>query len=517
MKIWQKILLGFISVIFIMMIVDVNALRNNIDIIRKIDDLEISKRVELSQSNKIAYTLQQINSNQRELFLEIEDPEKLWEVIESRRIIDESIPRLNESVNALRHATQTGYDLSEEEEDIEREGNELLLVDSLVNMTNHFIASVKNVRKIQDENKYQEAENLYENDTEHALRRIQQFIEVIVSSAEKEVEWAVKELNGQVDRAIRLGIYLTILSIILALSIGFYISRSISGPLDKLIDGTNQIRKGNLKASVELHTRGELKLLADSFNNMAKELSMQISSSDKLNKELIESNNSKDTFFSIIAHDLKNPFGVILGLADLLTTQYNDFDEEERKKFIDEISNSSKIIYELLDNLLTWARSQSGKIQLTKEDLDLKSVTEKSIVSYTASARQKNIGITNEIPENAIVYADQYTLSVIINNVLNNAIKFTPEGGQVLIKAYKDKDSVIVEVEDNGIGIPKQDQERIFERFYRVDKARSRALGGTGIGLSIVKHIIQNHHSSIEVESELDKGTVFRFRLELVK
>ncbi|MGV8092729.1 MAG: sensor histidine kinase [Mangrovibacterium sp.] len=132
---------------------------------------------------------------------------------------------------------------------------------------------------------------------------------------------------------------------------------------------------------------------------------------------------------------MKNPFGVIFGFADLLITQYDDFDEEERKKFIWEINNSSKLIYELLENLLTWARSQRGKIEIKKENLDLKSVTERSIASYTANARQKNIRIRNEITEDVTVYADKYTLSVIINNVLNNAIKFTREGGQVIFSA----------------------------------------------------------------------------------
>lgn len=513
MRIWKKILLGFISVIFIMMVVDFNALRNNIDIINKIDDLEISKRVELSQSNKVAYILQLINSNQREIFLEIEKPERLQEVIDSGNAIDKSIPRLKEAVRELYNATQIGYDLSEEEHDLEREGNELQRADSLTSMTNHFVASIENVRKLQKENKYQEAEDVYEHDTEPASRRIQQLIEEVVSHAEEEVRWAVVQLNEQVDRAILLGIYLTILSVILALSIGFYISRSISGPLNKLIDGTNQIRKGNLDANVELRTKGELQSLGDSFNNMAEELRKQISSIDKLNKELIESNDSKDVFFSIIAHDLKNPFGVILGLADLLTTQYNDFEEEERKKFIDEINNSSKLIYELLDNLLTWARSQSGKIRIQKENLDLKSVTERSVSSYTANARQKNIDIINEIQDNVNIYADKYTLSVIINNVLNNAVKFTPEGGQIIISARVEPDSVEVSIRDTGVGMNKETLGRLFGPAGLPTSPGTNNERGTGLGIVLIKEFVGKNGGWFHVESEPGKGTDFRFSL----
>ncbi len=513
MRIWKKILLGFISVIVIMMIVDFNALRNNIDIINKIDDLEISKRVELSQSNKIAYALQRLNSNQREIFLEIENPEKVWEVIESGKAINESIPRLKESVRVLHNATQIGFDLSEEEEDLKREKDELLLVDSLVNMTNHFIASLQTVQKIQERKKYQEAENLYENETEPASRKIEQLIEVIVSNAEEEVEWAVKQLNGQVDRAIRLGVYLTILSVILALSIGFYISRSISGPLNKLIDGTNQVRKGNLEANVELNTKGELQSLADSFNNMTRELKKQVSSIDKLNKELVETNDSKDAFFSIIAHDLKNPFGVILGLADLLMTQYNDFDEEERKKFIYEIDNSSKLIYELLENLLTWARSQSGKIKIKKENLDLKEVAEKSIASHNANARQKNIGIMDEIPENVTIYADKYTLSVIINNVLNNAIKFTPEGGKINFSVKVEPEQVEISIRDTGVGMSKEALAGLFMSSGLPTSPGTNDEKGTGLGIILIKEFIERNDGKFHVESEPGVGTDFRFSL----
>ncbi|MEL7588440.1 MAG: HAMP domain-containing sensor histidine kinase [Prolixibacteraceae bacterium] len=513
MRIWKKILLGFISVIVIMIIVDFNALRNNIDIINKIDDLEISKRVELSQSNKIAYTLQRLNSNQREIFLEIENPEKVWEVIESGKAINESIPRLKESVRVLRNATQIGYDLSEEEDDLEREEDELLLVDSLVNMTNHFIASIQHVRKIQDENRYQEAEDLFENETEPASRKIEQLIEVIVSNAEEEVLWAVKQLNGQVDRAIQLGVYLTILSVILALSIGFYISRSISGPLNKLIAGTDQVRKGNLEANVELNTKGELQLLAESFNNMTKELKKQVSSIDKLNKELMETNDSKDAFFSIIAHDLKNPFGIILGLADILTTQYHDFDEEERKRFIYEINNSSKLIYELLENLLTWARSQSGKIKIKKENLDLKEAAEKSIASHDGNARQKNIAIVNEIPEHVTIYADKYTLSVIINNLLNNAIKFTPEGGKINFSARVEPDRVEISIKDTGVGMSKEALAGLFMSSGLPTSPGTNNEKGTGLGIILIRDFIEKNDGKFHVESEPGVGTDFRFSL----
>lgn len=220
-------------------------------------------------------------------------------------------------------------------------------------------------------------------------------------------------------------------------------------------------------------------------------------------------------FVGNVSHELRTPLTSIIGYIDTIIE--NDIEDVSTiKRFLNVIKTEADRLALLIKDLLDLSKLEN-KYQYVLRPGDLNKIINKVIQIFEEKARKRKISLSKNVEDNLLVYMISEQIEQVLINLVDNALKYTPEGGQVLIKAYKDKDSVIVEVEDNGIGIPKQDQERIFERFYRVDKARSRALGGTGIGLSIVKHIIQNHHSSIEVESELDKGTVFRFRLELVK
>ena len=513
MKIWKKITLGFISVILVMIIVDYNALRNNIDIINHVDDLELSKRVELNESNKIAYVVQRIKSNLRELFLEAKRENAQHEILRAEQGIAENTDKLFKSLIILQEATHVGYRLSKEQEDLDRDEEELIMIDSLKIMVNRFTLSLNQILRLQEEKRFNESEDLFEDDAEPVSREIQDLIEEIEKSAQEEVDWAIRQLDEKVDKAIQLGIYLTILSILLSMAIGFYISRSISNPLNKLILGTKEIGQGNLEASVNLKTKGELQKLADSFNNMAKELKIKITSINKLNKELEESNSTKDTFFSIIGHDLKTPFNSILGFTNLLETQYNDFNDEERKKMISEVNKSAVVIYELLENLLTWARSQSGKIRLVKENLKVAAIIEKSIESYAANVDQKRIRMINKVPDNLGVFADRFTLSVIFNNIINNAIKFTPNGGSITISAKTADRKVELSIKDTGVGMNQETINNLFHSEKTTSKLGTNNEVGTGLGLILIKEFIQKNGGRFRVSSELKKGTEFRFSL----
>ncbi len=516
MKIWERIILGFISVIVVMIVVDVNALMNNIEIINQVDDLEYSKRIELTQSNKVAYLIQRIKSNLRELFLELEADVRPHEIIYAREETEKNITELLTSLQILREATNTGYLLSKEDEHKEGELRELAMLDSLNVLTPEFIESVRSTLKLLDRGDLEGAEDIFENIVEPVSRRIQDSVSIIVEDAEEEVGWAINQLNVKVDRAINLGIYLTIMSILLSLAIGLYISRSISRPLYKLILGTKEIGKGNLEIAVDLDTKGELQMLANSFNDMARELRSRIEAINKLNEELEESNQTKDKYFSIIAHDLKNPFNAILGFSDLLVEHYRDFDEEKRQKIIRELNKSSKVIYDLLENLLTWSRSQSGKIDLHPEFLTVNSIFERSIDSYTVIARQKQIRIINNISEEINFYADEFTITVAINNILNNAVKFTPDGGKVEISATKNKGKVEIKIKDTGIGMKPEIINNLFRTKSIASTPGTRQEKGTGLGLILIKDFIERNRGNLVINSAPGKGTEFVFTLPAV-
>ena len=513
MKIWQKIILGFISVIMIMIIVDSMALINNIRIINEVEDLERSKRVGLTQSNRIAYLVQRIKSNLRELFLEIEHPEREKEVTNAREVIESSLPEILESIQTMQNATLIGHDLAEEDEEKKAETEEILITDSLKAIVEHFIIDIEKILKLQDAGKFEEADEFFENHAEPLSRNMQNLIIKIVDDDEKEVTWAIKQLNKRVDRAMQHGILLTILSILLSLFIGFYIARSITNPLNKLIHGTKEIRNGNLETSVDLKTKGELQILANSFNKMTKELKSRIEAINKLNMELEDSNEAKDKYFSIIGHDLKNPFNLILGFSNLLLEKYDKYDDEKRLKVIQHINTSSKIIYELLENLLTWANSQRKKIELVPENINLNSVIEKSMAAYGGNAKSKNIHIIKHIPDDITVYADLFTLTVIINNMLSNAIKFTPDEGSVTISAKKYDDRVELIVADTGTGMSQETIDNLFQSKKIVSSSGTRNEKGTGLGLMLIKDFIAQNNGKLEIKSQPDKGTEFRISL----
>ncbi|MFW6238869.1 MAG: two-component system histidine kinase PnpS [Halanaerobiales bacterium] len=219
----------------------------------------------------------------------------------------------------------------------------------------------------------------------------------------------------------------------------------------------------------------------------------------------------RSDFVSNVSHELRSPLTSIIGYVDTLLEGEVE-DRETRHHFLQVIKEEADRLSLLIRDLLNLSRLENEKLELKQGDL--KETVEKTFRLLSEGAEEKSISlraeIANDLPPVRIVPEQ---MEQVMINLVDNGIKYTPEGGEVVVRTAVEEDRVRVEVEDNGIGIPEEEQERIFERFYRVDKARSRALGGTGIGLAIVKHIIQGHGSEIEVESEPGEGTIFRFYL----
>jgi len=230
-------------------------------------------------------------------------------------------------------------------------------------------------------------------------------------------------------------------------------------------------------------------------------------------KELKTSNATKDKLFSIIAHDLRNPFNVIFGYTDLLKEDYDDYSEDERKQFINEIEKSSKSAYQLLENLLLWAMSQQGKIYIKKKDTNLKQLIVDAISPYLYSAKKKEITFLNSVSDNITVYIDNQTIKTVLSNLFSNAVKFTPNKGHIMIGAAIIDKFVEIKISDNGIGISHKAQSKIF----RIDESHS-TLGtnkekGTGLGLSLCKEFVEKNGGIIWLESEKGKGSQFYFTI----
>jgi two-component system phosphate regulon sensor histidine kinase PhoR len=189
--------------------------------------------------------------------------------------------------------------------------------------------------------------------------------------------------------------------------------------------------------------------------------------------------------------------------------------EEVASQFVQVIKRHTDRLTKIVEDLLMLSKIESREFQLKREIILLSAFIDDVIDFVKELAEKKKISISrNEIPSSLSVEADRNYLEQVLINLLDNAIKYTPEGGRVMISAIeKDQREIQFSINDTGIGIPKEDIPRIFERFYRVDKGRSQESGGTGLGLSIVKHLVQAHSGSIWVESQIGKGSTFYFTL----
>ncbi len=223
--------------------------------------------------------------------------------------------------------------------------------------------------------------------------------------------------------------------------------------------------------------------------------------------------NIRRDFVANVSHELRTPITSIKGYAETLLDGALD-DKKHAREFLQIINADADRLRQLVDDLLDLSRIESGKMKLNMIPCDVRALVSSIVATLDKQATQRSIAIENEIPSTlAKVRADESALTQVFLNVLDNGIKYNKEGGCVRISAHEKGPFVQIDIADTGIGLSKEDLPRIFERFYRVDKARSRQLGGTGLGLSIAKHIIQAHHGEIFVQSELGKGSTFSFTL----
>ena len=223
-------------------------------------------------------------------------------------------------------------------------------------------------------------------------------------------------------------------------------------------------------------------------------------------------------FVSSVSHELRTPLTVITGYAETLLDGAM-LEPEHATPFLQIILKASQQLAALVNDVLDLSRIESGYINYQFSAVDLKSIVQKSVQLLQHEVDKKQIrlkiNISEELPP---VYADPRYLDIVIRNLLDNAIKYVDDSnGKIRISAFKNGEAIRLEVEDNGIGISKSDLDRIFERFYRVDKARSRERGGTGLGLAIVKHIILAHKGNVEVRSRVNHGSVFSLVLRMAK
>jgi signal transduction histidine kinase len=252
---------------------------------------------------------------------------------------------------------------------------------------------------------------------------------------------------------------------------------------------------------------------SENIVNSVLEVSRDISNLKQSENELLQLNFDKDRFMSILGHDLKGPLHTTLEISELLSANIQEYEKAELETILAEMSQSLRITYNLLDDIVTWSKAQSGKVPFEPQELPINELCEQVIELLGPKAKSKNIGVELEAGKDLTVFADINMLKTVLRNLLSNAIKFTNEGGKILIKAEDMLDHTSLSVSDNGIGIGPKNLEKLFNitEFYSTKgTAKER---GTGLGLMLCKEFVEKHGGTIGVESQEGKGSTFSFTI----
>jgi len=372
----------------------------------------------------------------------------------------------------------------------------------------------------------------------------------------KSVELAINEMMW---RDLQIAFYLILMSLVFS----YILANSVITPIKKLTEGVEEIGSGNLDYRIDIRTKDEIGHLAIAFNKMTKNLKESrakleeysktlekrvderteelnkrirelkdakaatlnlLEDMDKASRELRESyqklteaDRLKDEFMNIAAHELKTPLVPIMGYLSMLRDGSLGELTREEKDSLEIISRNVDRLKKLIDDILDISKLESGAMKFEMRDVQVAEIIKNSVEDMRSYAEGKGLTIKAEIQPNLPpIQGDKNRLMQVLTDLIDNAIKFT-EKGCIVIKARREKDNILVKVKDTGIGISKENINKLFTKFYQVDSSLSRRYGGTGLGLAICKRIVEAHGGRIWVDSELGKGSTFQFTLPVKK
>jgi signal transduction histidine kinase len=234
-------------------------------------------------------------------------------------------------------------------------------------------------------------------------------------------------------------------------------------------------------------------------------------------RQLSELNATKDKFFSIVAHDLKNPFTSLLSISEMMSKNYNMLEEEDKISSLTSFHRSARRIYELLENLLTWSRSQTGRIEFNPTDFDISNLAMECFKLFILPAEKKRITIQLNAKDNILAHGDPEMIHTVMRNLLDNAIKYSNSGGIVELDVRPEDGLIRVAVKDQGVGIPEVELKGLFNLASQNVSKGTGGEKGTGLGLIISKEFVEKNGGRLMVKSEPDKGSTFSFYVQAAK
>jgi signal transduction histidine kinase len=320
----------------------------------------------------------------------------------------------------------------------------------------------------------------------------------IISNPEAEPFVApFRRLSESINRSLLLG---GSVAIVIALLLTFLLSRRMSSPIGVLANAARRLGRGELSQRVQFKGKGEVRELSQAFNSMAADLER----AEQLRRHLVAD----------VAHELRTPLSNIQGYLEAI----HDRVMKPNAATIRSLNEETALLSRLVDELQELSLAEAGKLKLVYQAEDIANLVKRAVTSWQHKVAAKEISLSLDLPDNPpLVNIDRQRVNQVLHNLLENAVAHTHKGGTINVAVAKQGDWVEISVSDTGEGIPAEDLPNIFERFYRVDRSRARATGGSGLGLTIAKRLVEAHGGQITVQSELGKGSRFSFTLPIAE
>jgi signal transduction histidine kinase len=343
-------------------------------------------------------------------------------------------------------------------------------------------------------------------DAEEFASDLKQYAAVLSNRIEENVNDLIARNASSFARSRALFIGVAAGALVLALLLGFVLSWSLIGPIQRIDDRLAAVASGDFSGHVEVENRDELGALGANVNRMNEELR-------RLYTELEAASRHKSEFLANMSHELRTPLNAIIGFSQVLRDQMAGSVNEKQAEYLDDIISSGNHLLSLINDVLDLSKVEAGQVELDVHPFSLRDALERGVVMVRERATEDGVrvGFTAD-PEVDVVDGDERRIKQVIFNLLSNAVKFTPAGGEVDVSATRANGEVRVSVADTGPGIAPDDRERIFEEFQQTETGGVQH-EGTGLGLALSKRFVELHGGRIWLESELGRGSTFTFAL----
>lgn len=309
---------------------------------------------------------------------------------------------------------------------------------------------------------------------------------------------SIEDLMANVDSTIRQIVVLSSLGLLFTSLVAFFFARVIASPIEKMIQLVLAFSRGDFNVKIKDDANDEIGQLAVAFNDMAAKIN--------------QVDDQRRKFVSNVSHELRTPLTSLKIISETLLHQ-KTWEEGVYREFMSDIDNEVSRLNRIIDSLLYLVDLERAELVVELQVTYLNYIVQNVVKKLKPLSAQKQIHIEIENKDRIQLYVDQGKIQQCLINLISNAIKYTPDGGKIFVSIYKEYAMACISIRDTGFGIPEKDLPHIFDRFYRVDSARARTTGGSGLGLSIAKQIVTLHGGEIVVASQLNVGTTFVIKL----